>query len=88
MSRFWILTLYQICHLQIFSPILQAALSFVDCFLHCANAFYLDENITQPSKSMESCHLQHVDETRMYYAKRNESSEKDKYHMISLIHGI
>jgi len=36
----WILTLYQICHLQISSPL---PFSFVDCFLHCAEAFYFDE---------------------------------------------
>ena len=44
-------------------------------------------NITQPSKRMKSCHLQYVNGSRMFYAKQN-ISEKDKYHIISLICGI
>ena len=37
------LTLYQICHLQIFLPLGRLPLSFDDCFVRCAEAFYLDE---------------------------------------------
>ena len=36
---FWILTLYQICDLQVFSPILQAAFSFCWCFLLLCRSF-------------------------------------------------
>ena len=43
--------------------------------------------ITQRSKRMKSCDLQQLDGTRVYYAKQNKS-EKDKYHMISLTGGI
>ena len=36
---------------------------------------------------MKPCNLQNVDGAREYYAKQN-NSEKDKHHMISLICGI
>ena len=42
------------------------------------------QNTTQQSKRMKSCHFNNVDRTRVYYAKRSKS-EKDKYHMTSLI---
>lgn len=45
---------------------------------------YIHWNITQPSKELTLVICNDMDRARTYYAKLNKS-EKDKYHLISLM---
>ena len=53
---FGYLTLFQICHLQISSPILSVAFYFCLLFLHCAD-FYLDKVLIVHFSHSEQCEV-------------------------------